>query len=655
MIYKQIYYKNNIILSSIIIKKINYKIYMCGICGYIGHDNSFSNGYLGILKLLNRGYDSVGITTINKNQKFITHKYASDDKELADIKILKHQNEHDGNISILHSRWRTVGDKTDANSHPHLDMTNTFSLVHNGIIENYIELKKFLIENGYTFRSETDSEVIVNLISYHYVKNSSSSDINPNHNNVIKAINNALSDIEGTYALCILCIDTPESLYCVRHGSPLLVGISDDMLTAMVVSESYAFNSKINKYLSLKNSDIIILKKENNKITMSSNSNTNYEHKIFKSQIESHSPDPYPHWTLKEINEQVISCNNATNNGGRIIDDYNVMLGGLSDHKPKILACDNLILLGCGTSYHAGLLSLKIYKNLCNNFKIIQLFDGSEFTSNDIPKFGKTCAIFISQSGETKDLHRCLEICNNNDIVTIGVINVVDSLIAREVNCGVYLNCGREFAVASTKAFSSQIVVLTLIGIWFAQNFQNSIENKEKRKSYISKTLNLGNDIKNVIINNMNKCKNIANFLYTKNSMFILGKDTMESIAKEGALKLKEIGYIHAEGYSSSALKHGPYALLDLDFPVILLTPNDEHFVRNQGILDELKSRGSYVIGISDVELNDKYDQKILVPKNSYLEITFCVVLQLVAYFLSIKKEINPDFPRNLSKTVSVD
>jgi glucosamine--fructose-6-phosphate aminotransferase (isomerizing) len=614
---------------------------MCGICGYLGYDNSFNHGYLGILKLLNRGYDSVGVTTINKNNCFMTHKYASDDNELADTKILRHQNEHNGNVSIFHSRWRTVGEKSDINSHPHIDSKKKFSLVHNGIIENYLELRELLIKNGYTFLSETDTEVIVNLISYYYFQGL----------NVIESIERALTQIEGTYALCILCIDEPDKLYCARHGSPLLVGFSKDLRSVMVVSECYAFNKHINKYIIIDNTDIIILKKENDKISFDSFSNKLYEEKTYKSQNENHSPEPYTHWTLKEINDQIISCYNATGMKGRIADDNSVMLGGLEQYKDDIMSCNNLLILGCGTSYHAGLYATKIYKNLCD-FRVLQLCDGAEFTANDIPKQGKTCAIFISQSGETKDLHRCLEICNNNNILSIGVVNVVDSLIAREVKCGVYLNCGREFAVASTKAFSSQVVVLTLIGIWFAQNLK---KNEDLRKLYIDKILKLGNDIKDVIDNNTQICKDIADYLYDKNSIFILGKDTMEPIAKEGSLKLKEIGYIHAEGYSSSALKHGPYALLDNGFPVILLTPYDEHFTRNQGILDELKSRGSYVIGISDIELNSKYDKTIIVPKDSYLEITMCIVLQLISYYLSIRKGINPDFPRNLSKTVSVD
>lgn len=617
---------------------------MCGICGYLCFETAFPHGYLGILKLLNRGYDSVGVTSINKDGRFMTHKYASDDEEMADTKILKHQQEHDGNVCILHSRWRTVGEKSDVNSHPHLDMNNKFALVHNGIIENYVELKKFLIDNSYTFRSETDSEVIVNMISYYYKQNG----------DVLSSIRYALRDIHGTYALCILCIDTPDIMYCVRHGSPLLIGFPKDKKFAMIVSESYAFNNKVNSYFVIENKDIVVLRKIENQIEIESCSHKVYEHRAFESKIESHSPDPYPHWTLKEINEQVISCTNAINCGGRIEGDSAVKLGGLNQHKDKIIGhCDNLILLGCGTSYHAGLYASHLFKSLCN-FNTVLVFDGAEFSENDIPKVGETCFIFISQSGETKDLHRCLEFCNTKKMISIGVVNVVDSLIAREVTCGVYLNCGREVAVASTKAFSSQVVVLSLIAVWFSQNTHIS-NNKKLCGECIAKIMRLGADIKVIIERNSVLCKEIADYLLDKNSIFVLGKDTMEPIAKEGALKLKEIGYIHAEGYSSSALKHGPYALLNTGFPIILLTPLDGNFIRNQGTLDELKARGAYVIGISDDELNEKYNKKIMVPVGSHREIMSCVILQLISYYLSIKKGINPDFPRNLSKTVSVD
>ena len=627
---------------------------MCGICGFIGYENSFKYGYLGILKLLNRGYDSVGVTTINVNCSdekcvFITHKYASDDNELADSKIIKHQSEHNGTISIFHSRWRTTGGKTDTNSHPHTDTKGKFSLVHNGIIENYVELKSFLLGKGFTFKSETDTEVIVNLISYHYLNNLG---------NPIEAIRIALSEIDGTYALAVLCIDTPDQLYCVRHGSPLLIGFPNDNKFAMLSSERHGFDVKINKYIIVDSNDIISLKKENGKVVMASYENKIYQNKEIElsSDFQPHTPFPHKHWTIKEIHDQSISCVNAIGMGGRILTDNSVRMGGLEMKKSLLLTARNLIILGCGTSHHAGLLSSHTFKSI-SGFNTVQVFDGAEFSIKDIPIDGDTCFIFVSQSGETKDLHRCVELCKElrktgKKLCTLGVINTVDSLIAREVDCGTYLNCGREVAVASTKAFSSQLIVLTLIAIWFAQNRDLGTD---ERKILITKILRLQNDIVSTIDMNKDICKNIAKNLINKNSLFVLGKDLLNPIALEGSLKLKEIGYIHAEGYSSSALKHGPYALLNKDFPVILLTPNDNHFVRNQGILDELKSRDACVIGISDVELSDKYDYKIKIPLGSHTEITSTIVLQLISYYLSVEKGINPDYPRGIAKCLSVD
>jgi glucosamine--fructose-6-phosphate aminotransferase (isomerizing) len=648
---------------------------MCGICGYIGYDTSFIYGYLGILKLLNRGYDSVGITTINKNQRFMTHKFASDDAELADAKILKHQSAHDGTISILHSRWRTIGAKSDVNSHPHHDMYNQFSLVHNGIVENYAELRAMLVKNGFRFLSETDTEVIVNLISYFYKDG-----ITP-----IDAIQTALSHIEGTYALAILCVETPDTMYCVRHGSPLLVGFSADNRFMMVSSECYGFDHKITKYVSLASNDIVSLRKEDGVVVMKSCGNTIYEKRRFEGIIEAINPAPYPHWTLKEINDQATACVSATGNGGRIVSDTEVKLGGLDMKRAELMSVDNIVFLGCGTSYHAGLLTLGLFKKL-KRFHSVQIFDGAEFTESDMPSHGKTCYVFLSQSGETKDLHRSLEMINAiaRNAISIGVINVVDSLIAREVDCGVYLNCGRENAVASTKAFTSQVVVLTMIATWFKQSdhkqtpqvhhSDHSVGNEVALKQtpqvhqtqalpnsdhnsdlYIPKIRRLNNDIIQTIETATESCKRVAKALVSSPSVFILGKENYVSVAKEGSLKMKEIGYIHAEGYSSAALKHGPYALLSPGFPVILLTPGDESFVRNQGVFDELKSRGALVIGISDCELSDAYDYKIRVPTCGYTELLTNVVLQLIAYYLSIEKGINPDYPRNIAKVLSTD
>jgi glucosamine--fructose-6-phosphate aminotransferase (isomerizing) len=621
---------------------------MCGIIGVITYDQAFPYGYLGILKLLNRGYDSIGCATLHQTTEgnhLTVHKYASDEKVMADVKIIKHQHEHTGQIFIAHSRWATNGKKTDANAHPHQSMCNKFALVHNGIIENYEELKHSLENNGYTFRSETDSEVIVNLISYYYKKLS----------DVILSIKSALAQLEGTYSLIILCTDTPNLMYVSRHGSPCLIGFNDNNNFTMVTSEVYGFDKKINRYIIVKNHDIITLTKTKENIIMQSIDENVYTNKNFTLAIEEHTCAPYKHWTIKEICEQPMSCMRAMNMGGRIKNDDEVILGGFDEYSTKLLESENLILLGCGTSYNSGLLVSYLFKDI-SGFNTVQVFDGAEFTESDIPKKGKTCFVFLSQSGETKDLHLCVELLkklrkNGKELIMTGVVNVVDSMIARDVDCGTYLNCGREFAVASTKSFSSQIVVLTLIALWFSQN-RNLCS--DERKETIKKLLRLQNDITTVIETNKDKCKEIAKHLATYQSSFVLGKGTYEAVAKEGSLKLKEIGYIHTESYSSSALKHGPYALLEDGFPVFLLCPNDKHLSKNQMTFSELKTRGAFVVGISDKELSG-FDKFIKLPTKGYTEILSTVALQLIAYYLSIEKGNNCDFPKNLCKTCSVE
>jgi glutamine---fructose-6-phosphate transaminase (isomerizing) len=625
---------------------------MCGICAYIGYDNAFEICFDGIVELLNRGYDSVGITTITDGGHMTTDKYASDDIELADKKLHRCFDNHNGTIGIAHSRWRVVGAKTDINAHPHVDAYNSFSLVHNGIIENYAELKHMLQEKGMIFKSETDTEVIVNLISYNY---------NILHMTELDAIQNALNNLVGTYALAILCVNTPNKMYCVRNGSPLLIGLTDDNTFAMLASEKYGFEKGITKYFSATMDDVIIFEKDAtlNEVHMTSTMNITYDFKTFVKGNDEPTPYPFPHWTIREINDQHNTCLNAIKSGSRITDDCNVKLNGFDKCIHLLHNIKNVILLGCGTSFHAGMYSTHLFKHLCN-FSTVYVYDGGEFTESDIPKEGKTCFIFISQSGETKDLHRCLETTkkfrqNGGDCVNIGVINVMESLIAREVDGGIYLNCGREHGIASTKAFTSQIIVLTLIALWFNARESCTINNPVTRSTHIAKLNKLYHDIQTTIEQNNEKCKQIAKYLKDKYSMFVLGKGTCESIAKEGALKIKELGYIHAEGYSSSALKHGPYTLLVKDIPVILITPDDEHFSRSQGTYEELKSRDAFVIGISDRELHSGYDYGLIIPKNSYFEILATIPMQLIGYHLACEKGHNPDFLRGLAKTVTTD
>lgn len=629
---------------------------MCGIFAFLGYDFDIDKLYQNLSILQNRGYDSAGISSIDKFE-FLIHKYASTNEETA-FKLLEPHIKEYGKVNnlISHVRYSCIGVPSDINSHPHVDYTGIFSLVHNGIIENYSSLKSELLSKSIKFNSETDSEVIVNLIGYYYsIKNNlkeendleEQNDSDRARNAIVKAINR----LEGTWGLVIQCLNEPNKLFCVRHGSPLLVGINDNY--AMIASEQSGFSNYVKNYISLNNHDLVELKKDNGKIVM--DNIKKYELLDVKIEKFALTPDPFPHWTLKEIHEQFESSFRTMGMGSRLKDDKHVKLGGLDDAHLEILDINNLIILGCGTSYHAGLYSCELFKKI-SGFDTVQVFDGGEFTNLDIPKKGKTGLLLLSQSGETRDLLHCVNIGKNLGLVMIGVINVVDSAIARDVHCGVYLNAGKEVGVASTKCFTSQVIALSMIACWFSQN--RNI-NELGRMEIIKNLRSLPYDIKNTITNTNNICIKVAEYLSNYESGFLLGKGQNKAIAMEGALKIKEIGYVNTNGYSTSSLKHGSYALIFKGFPTILLLPNDSMFQRNNSVGEELKSRNSFVISITDMNneyIKDTYDIVIQVPRNnSFYGIISNICLQLIAYNVALIKGNQIDRPRNLAKTVTVD
>lgn len=607
----------------------------------LNNDNIYNLILDGLTQLQNRGYDSAGLCLL-KNGQFEVYKYASTN-ELDALDKLKNINlisSPDCFIGFGHNRWATHGVKNDINSHPHLSNSGNISLVHNGIIENYNELKNILLDNKYTFKSQTDTEIIVNMIDFNYNKCLS----------MFEAIKQTIQMLKGTYGVIIQSVYEPDILYCVRNGSPILIGQNEDRV--IISSEQSGFCGMINNYITLHNHDICVIKRENNKIII--NTKQLYKNTNTNSIISPLTPYPYKHWTLKEIYEQPEVVINSINKGGRIKNEKEVKLGGLEKYKELFEKIDNVILLGCGTSYFAGQYGTHFFKQLCN-FNTIQLFDGAEFNSFDIPKYGNTVFILISQSGETKDLHRCLDIAKNNNILTIGVINVVDSLIARDVDCGIYCNAGKEVGVASTKAFLSQVICLSLISVWFSELHKI---NEIKRKIIINDLNNLSNDIKNTLETYDEKINNIASKNICMKNMFILGKGTDECIAKEGALKIKEIAYIHSEGYSSSSLKHGPFALLDENFPVVLLDLDKDYNSKNINCYKEIQSRNSPILYVTNnTNLCDLIDSEIIVLREnkSYSSLLGIIVLQLYAYYLSINKGLNPDRPKNLAKVVTVE
>jgi glucosamine--fructose-6-phosphate aminotransferase (isomerizing) len=449
--------------------------------------------------------------------------------------------------------------------------------------------------------------------------------------------------LKGTWALVVIHRDYPDRLWAVRNGSPLLLGEDTDCI--MVASEQIAFHSYVKQYITLNDHDLFEIRREPTGFVY----NKNIQHYTQKNTIENTdtSPTPYPHWMLKEIMEQPDAVVRAINNGGRIESETMVKLGGLDKYKDVLEGADHLILLGCGTSYHSGLFAMSIFKSL-RTFVTVSLYDGADFNEKDVPMKGQSVAVLISQSGETKDLHRCIQIIQDNNIISIGVVNVIDSFIARETNCGIYLNAGREVAVASTKSFTNQCVVLTLMAVWFSQNRGTCLE---KRRRIIKDIHNLPFQMREVLRTDVT---DISHGLKGAKSLFVLGKGKEEAIAKEGALKIKEVTYIHAEGYSSSALKHGPFGLLEPGLPVILLDVQDKYRDKNENVYQEVLARDATVLRVTDCETREDRDLKV--AKNAtFAGLLANVFLQLISYHCSLQKGFNPDYPRNLAKVVTVE
>lgn len=636
---------------------------MCGIVGYLSKHCYLSYDIiLESLKMIqNRGYDSAGICVINQNQ-LVNRKYASDSNQTA-LDLLS-SGQIQSRIGIGHTRWATHGAKTDLNAHPHLDQDEIFAVVHNGIIENYMELKNMLIENNYKFISNTDTEVIANLISYHYKQT----------HKVHLSIQKAIDQLHGTWALVILSPLTPETIYLCKNGSPLLLGCGEDEI--MIVSETSAFCQRFKTYYTLNDHDILAIDSHH----LNHNSFTKYQVNHLSNESENLSLSQYKHWMSKEIYEQPEAIQRALNFGGRIKSHNEVKLGGF-ENNDKLKNIDNLVILACGTSLYAGLYG-SIWIKKISKMNSVTVIDASEFTLSDLPK-DNVGIIVISQSGETKDLHRCIEMIKNyreiplytfggikmlRKLPIIGVVNVVDSLIARESDCGVYLNAGREISVASTKSFTSQCIILVLISLWFAQLHKNQINilpgasnqpdllTNDIRQKLIGGLNLLSHDAKLILDNYDSNCHDIAKLLKNKSSCFILGREKLYPIALEGALKFKEIGYIHAEGYCGGALKHGPFALIGPDTPVIILSDSETKNKMNSAI-EEIKSRLAPVILISNHSYRGcPIDIHLQLNTDNYLSsLLYVMILQLISYKLAILKGHNPDFPKNLAKVVTVD
>ena len=623
---------------------------MCGILGFISINkiNGLPLCIKALKKLEYRGYDSAGIAYIIDNKI----KYIKKKGNIKQLESIIPEN-ISTNIAISHTRWATHGAPSDINSHPHTTTDNTLSIVHNGIIENYSTIKQQLIKENYHFSSETDTEVLINFI--HYINTN-----NPS-NSFIKNLEITLNLVEGAYAIIVLNQETPNTLYIAKKGSPLSIGKSDD--TIYISSDYYAFaehttnilHLEDNQIASINNLDIVMHDFKTNKIITPEFNHLN----ITLHQLEK---DTFSHFMLKEIMKQSESLNDCFR--GRLIKNgkkYDIKLGGLETlYKDKpiinILAKTKKILIcACGTSMHSGLIGKYIIEELTGiNVEVEQ---ASEFRYRTHALLPNTVVMVISQSGETADTLEAMRICKNKGLLCLGLCNVVGSSISRETHGGVYLHIGPEIGVASTKAFTAQLGVLYIIAIKIALLKKKNIL---KCQQIIADLLKLDKLIEEIINKNLDQLKLLAKiYKFTQNCLF-LGRGFNYPVALEGALKLKEISYIHAEGYSAAEMKHGPIALIDKMMPVIIICIQDKIYSKVKNNLLEVKSRGGSIISITNYnnpELDELSEYVIQIPTIQECLYPFLTIipLQLLSYYIALERGCNVDQPRNLAKCVTVE
>ncbi len=606
---------------------------MCGIVGYIGTQKAVPILLDGLTKLEYRGYDSAGISTI-ENSKITITKDKGRVKNLSEL--LKDSNST-STIGIAHTRWATHGKPSKTNSHPHTDNTNKFSVVHNGIIENYTDIKKFLMDNGYKFISETDTEVIPNLISYYYASG----------NDFLKSVNLACNDLEGSYAIEVLCEDFPDKIIVAKKDSPLVIGTSKD--SNYIASDIPAVLSYTKDFYLLEDGDIVEIYA--NKLNFYDKDLNPIKKKIEKiswdaSAIEKNGYDDF---MLKEINEQVVSIRETI---GFKLNKENIELDNISLSKDFLSNINKIFIVACGTAMHAGLAVKSIFENLCQI--PVEVDMASEFRYRNPLVNEHTLAIFISQSGETADTIQALKLAKEKGATTLALSNVIGSSITREADLYIYTHAGPEIAVASTKAYTAQVVLLNIIALYIAQTLE-TVDNdtiEEIKKQILLLPSKVEETLKDDTI-----IKKLADDIYDVKDTFFIGRGIDYPVAMEGSLKLKEISYIHSEAYAGGELKHGPIALVENNFPVIGIMTDKKLLEKSESNLQEVISRGAKTIVITNQKIDKKFDYVIEIPEiNKYLSPILSVIpLQLLSYYISKKKGLDVDKPRNLAKSVTVE
>lgn len=603
---------------------------MCGIVGYVGNKDAKKILLDGLLKLEYRGYDSAGFAVENNNN-INCLKCKGRVKNLIEDESI---NNIVGNLGIAHTRWATHGEPSTRNSHPHLDVDGKIAVVHNGIIENYVELKNFLLDKGYVFLSDTDTEVIPNLINYYYKLN--------NNEDFLNAVKRATDDLIGSYALEIISTYNSGKIIITRKDSPLVIG--KGVGENYICSDVPAVLAYTNVFYYLGEKEFAVITKNNIEFYSNDLESITKEAKIIDWENSAADKGNFEDYMLKEIFEQP----------RKVEDTFDIEnLKGLDLPKEYLKDLNKIVIVACGTAKNAGTVAKNIFETLCRIETLVEV--ASEFRYRNPIVDNKTLAIFISQSGETADTIAALKLAKSKGAKTVAVTNVKGSSITREADYSVYTLAGPEIAVASTKAYTSQIALLTLMAIDFAEKL-NRVDNKiiEELKVELP---NIGSKI-NFVLENKELYHNVVKDIINNRDVFFIGRGIDYSVAEEGALKLKEISYIHAESYSSGELKHGPIALIEKGVPVIGIITDEDLVEKSLSNMQEVISRGAKSIVVTNQEIeSDNFDYVINIPKvNKLLSPILSVVpLQLISYYAAKEKSLDVDKPRNLAKSVTVE
>lgn len=616
---------------------------MCGIAGYLGFRKAYPIVINGLQRLEYRGYDSAGVVLLDGNEMSV---YKTKGK-VSDLKKITRQKNVEGNLALGHTRWATHGVPSDENSHPHLSNSGKLVIVHNGIIENYDTIKKELITRGYTFKSDTDTEVLINLIEEVKTKNNCK---------LGKAVQMALTNVVGAYAIAVFDIEKPDEIIVAKLGSPIAIGIGENNSEFFVASDASPFIEYTRNAIYLEDEELAIIKLGRDIRIRKIQDNAIVEPDIqqLKLNLEQIEKGGYEHFMLKEIHEQPNAILDAYR--GRLLASKSMIkMGSVDDNIARFLNANRMVIVACGTSWHAGLVAEYLFEDLARI--PVEVEYASEFRYRN-PIINKNdIVIAISQSGETADTLAAVKLAKSKGAFVFGVCNVVGSSIARETDTGAYTHAGPEIGVASTKAFTTQITVLALMALKLG-NLKGELSNS-RYHHYIQELSLIPAKVEEVLKMDTEIEKIAAIYKDAPNCLY-LGRGFNFPVALEGALKLKEISYIHAEGYPAAEMKHGPIALIDEHMPVIVIATKKGHYDKVVSNIQEIKARNGKIIAIvtkGDTIVKEMADHVIEIPETeeAFTPLLSTIPLQLLSYYIAVMRGCNVDQPRNLAKSVTVE